>query len=62
MASTTCPRRDDGTAIIGDARNDENLILAQLHLLFLQIHNRCLNTGLATTLAGAQQLTRWHFQ
>jgi hypothetical protein len=56
------PRRDDGTAIIGDARNDENLIIAQLHLLFLKFHNRCLDTGLAATLAQAQQLTRWHFQ
>jgi hypothetical protein len=56
------PRRADGTAIIGDARNDENLILAQLHLLFLQFHNRCLDIGLASTLADAQRLTRWHFQ
>jgi hypothetical protein len=56
------PRRDDGTALIGDARNDENLILAQLHLLFLKFHNRCLDTGLAITLAEAQRLTRWHFQ
>jgi hypothetical protein len=56
------PRRADGTAIIGDPRNDENLILAQLHLLFLKFHNRCLDTGLAKTLAEAQRLTRWHFQ
>ena len=26
-------RRDDGTALIGDPRNDENVILAQMHLL-----------------------------
>jgi hypothetical protein len=56
------PRLDDGTALLGDARNDENLILTQLHLLFLKFHNRCLDTGLATTLADAQRLTRWHFQ
>ena len=30
------PRQDDGTALIGDPRNDENLILTQLHLLFLK--------------------------
>ena len=54
------PRRDDGTAVIGDARNDENLILARLHVLFLKFHNRCLDTGLAAPLAEAQQLTRWH--
>lgn len=27
-------------AIIGDARNDENLFIAQLHLAFLRFHNR----------------------
>lgn len=56
------PRRDDGTAVLGDPRNDENLIIAQLHLLFLKFHNRCLDAGLATTLEEAQRLTRWHFQ
>ncbi|HVD54969.1 MAG TPA: hypothetical protein VNC13_12415, partial [Propionibacteriaceae bacterium] len=39
-----------------------NLILTQLHLLFLKFHNRCLDTRLAKTLAEAQRLTRWHFQ
>jgi hypothetical protein len=56
------PRKDDGTAPIGDPRNDENLILTQLHLLFLKFHNRCLDAGLAKTLSEAQRLTRWHFQ
>ena len=56
------PRLDDGTALIGDPRNDENLILTQLHLLFLKFHNRCLDDRLATTLAVAQRLTRWHSQ
>jgi hypothetical protein len=56
------PRLDDGTALIGDPRNDENLILTQLHLLFLKFHNRCLDTRLARTLAEAQRLTRWHFE
>ncbi|GIE31703.1 myeloperoxidase [Actinoplanes italicus] len=56
------PRRADGSAIIGDARNDENLIVAQLHLAFAKFHNRTLATGLAKNLAEAQRLTRWHFQ
>jgi hypothetical protein len=56
------PRRTDGSAIIGDARNDENLIVAQLHLAFAKFHNRTLATGLAKNLAEAQRLTRWHFQ
>ncbi|GIE89932.1 peroxidase family protein [Actinoplanes regularis] len=56
------PRRADGSAVIGDARNDENLIVAQLHLVFAKFHNRVLETGLAKNLAEAQRLTRWHFQ
>jgi hypothetical protein len=56
------PRRADGSAFLGDARNDENLIIAQLHLAFAKFHNRCLSTGLAKNLAEAQRLTRWHFQ
>jgi hypothetical protein len=56
------PRTTDGTALIGEARNDENLIVAQLHLLFIKFHNRCLSSGLATTFAEAQNLTRWYFQ
>lgn len=31
-------------AILGDARNDENLIVAQLHLAFLRLHNRLVDT------------------
>lgn len=34
------PRDTLGRALIGDARNDENLIIAQLHLAFLKFHNR----------------------
>nr|AHE14522.1 putative ovoperoxidase [uncultured bacterium] len=56
------PRRADGVALIGDGRNDENLIVSQLHLLFIKFHNRCLTTGLASSFAEAQRLTRWHFQ
>ena len=37
------PRAGDGTAIIADPRNDENLILAGLHAAFLQLHNRAVD-------------------
>jgi hypothetical protein len=30
-------------AFIGDMRNDENLIVAQLHLAFLRFHNEVVN-------------------
>ena len=36
----TFPPPDSEKAIIGDPRNDENVIIAQLHALFLQFHNR----------------------
>lgn len=29
-----------GRALIGDPRNDENVIVGQLHLLFLRFHNK----------------------
>ncbi|MFC7534505.1 heme peroxidase family protein [Actinoplanes sp. GCM10030250] len=56
------PRNADGAAYLGDPRNDENLIVSQLHLAFAKFHNRCLSTRLARSLADAQRLTRWHFQ
>src|SRR5262245_2288659 len=34
------PRDDSGTAIIGDPRNDENLMIAGLQVAFLLFHNR----------------------
>ncbi|HEV7647454.1 MAG TPA: heme peroxidase family protein [Actinophytocola sp.] len=33
-------RIGDGVALIGDPRNDENLILAQFHLAMIKFHNR----------------------
>ena len=64
-------------AFIGDARNDENLIIAQLHLAFLKFHNAVVERiqadsprfGLwrphghdAVVFERARQLTRWHYQ
>jgi hypothetical protein len=33
------PRNSQGFALIGDERNDENLLVAQTHLAFLRFHN-----------------------
>ena len=33
------PRNSEGTALVGDPRQDENLVVAQLHLAFLKLHN-----------------------
>lgn len=54
------PRGSGGVAMLGDARNDENLIVCQLHVAFMQFHNRLVAEG--RSFADAQRLTRWHFQ
>lgn len=54
------PRRSDGTAIIGDARNDENLIVCQIHIAVMKFHNVLVDQG--HSFADARRLTRWHFQ
>ena len=37
------PRREDGTAIVGDPRNDENLIISGLHCAFILFHNNAVD-------------------
>jgi Animal haem peroxidase len=65
------PRRDDGVALIGDGRNDENLVVAQLHLAFLRFHNNAVDwvraneperTGVGDVFSRARDLTRWTYQ
>jgi hypothetical protein len=63
------PRHDrNGFAMIGDPRNDENLIVAQLHLAFLKFHNKIVerlrDTGLenAKLFAEARKKVTWHYQ
>ena len=53
------PRRPDGHALLGDPRNDENLFLSQLHLLFLRFHNRLL---IGRSFEAAQKEARYHYQ
>ena len=54
------PRDEVGAAYLGDPRNDENLIVAQLHAVFLRLHNKLRDEG--KTFEQAQQLLRWHYQ
>jgi Animal haem peroxidase len=62
------PRNEQGRALIGDARNDEHVIIAQLHLLFIQFHNAVVDQLAAKGMKGdallteAQKLVRWHYQ
>jgi Animal haem peroxidase len=54
------PRTGNGTAVIGDPRNDENLIILQLQIAFIRLHNELLSR--THDFEAARQLTRWHFQ
>lgn len=66
------PRDTNGTAIIGDSRNDENIVISQFHLAMLKFHN-AVTDYLASKpeYAGAtadqlyqsaRQLVTWHYQ
>ena len=63
------PRMADGTAIIGDPRNDEHVVIAGMQAAFLKFHNNVvdrLRAGGTTSEAGAyseaRRLTTWHYQ
>lgn len=64
------PRNSQNVALIGDPRNDENLILSQLQLAFLKFHNACVDlvtsdvglTDVGAVFAEAQRIVRWHYQ
>ncbi|MFM7334579.1 MAG: peroxidase family protein [Tabrizicola sp.] len=47
-------------AILGDFRNDENLLIAQLQVAFLRFHNKL--ADLVPTFDEARKLTRYHYQ
>jgi nucleoid-associated protein YgaU len=49
----------DRAAMIGDPRNDENTIVAQLHVAFLKAHNVLVDQG--RTFEGARRLLRQHY-
>ncbi|MBC8129390.1 MAG: peroxidase [Rhizobiaceae bacterium] len=65
---TDLQRNANGRALIGDPRNDENLIISQLHLLFLKFHNKVTETAEINALTGlekflaTQTLVRRHYQ
>ncbi len=67
---------ENGTILIGDTRNLINLILRQLHVVFLKFHNEAVkqlsaphptiigidDLGSGTIFERAQRLVRWHYQ
>jgi hypothetical protein len=65
------PRNLQLTALIGDPRNDENLMVSQLQLAFLNFHNAVADfvkdeipdlTSPGERFSEAQRLVRWHYQ
>ncbi|NNM71662.1 peroxidase family protein [Enterovirga aerilata] len=81
FAGPDLPRNQPSTgerrALIGDPRNDENLIVSQLHCTFLRFHNRMVDlvaeelrarrgddtpAPAADIFKEAQRRVRWHYQ
>jgi hypothetical protein len=75
LTSQDLPRNEQGRALIGDPRNDENIIISQLQLAFIKLHDRLVDrvkalkgptgqpkfTGRAL-LEETQRRVRWHYQ
>ena len=60
-------RNSKNTALIGDPRNDENLIIQQLQLAFIRFHNAVVeaiepDTDREHLFREAQRIVRWHYQ
>ncbi|MEP7056117.1 MAG: heme peroxidase family protein, partial [Actinomycetota bacterium] len=62
------PRRADGSAIVGDPRNDSNIIISGLHAAFCAFHNaavarlRTAGSDPMDVFLEARRLTTWHYQ
>ena len=68
------PRNFQGIALTGDPRQDENLILAQLHVAFLKLHNLVIDQPEElnasphyrrkddSDFAAAERVVKWHYQ
>jgi len=67
------PRDSQGNAIIGDPRNDENMIIAGIHAAVLKFHNKMVDkvrtdrlvpnpNDVNAVFTAARNQTRWHYQ
>jgi hypothetical protein len=66
------PRDSNNNALLGDSRNDENVMISQLHVAFLRFHNAVIDRLRAdhsyADLSAkkifklAQRQVRWHYQ
>ncbi|CAN5674714.1 heme peroxidase family protein [soil metagenome] len=71
VARHDLPRNSQAIALVGDPRNDENLVVSQLHFAMLRFHNTVvadvradLGPGYTADeiFAEAQRTVRWHYQ
>src|SRR5262245_42535797 len=62
------PRSPEGFALVGDHRDDENLVVAQTHLALLKFHNKICDqltasgTPANTVFMEARRIVTWHYQ
>ncbi len=64
------PRNSDGTAIISDPRNDENMMISGLQAAFILFHNKAVDLveddnrrlDSSDVFRIARRLTTWHYQ
>jgi len=62
------PRNRQGIALVGDPRNDVHLLVSQLHVAFLKLHNafvdRLREGGMpdSEVFDWARRLVRWHYE
>ncbi|TCO64406.1 peroxidase family protein [Actinocrispum wychmicini] len=60
------PREADGTAIIADPRNDENMMISGLHVAILKFHNNVVDAlraqGVRDVFNAAHRTVLWHYQ
>jgi Animal haem peroxidase len=62
------PRNAEGVALVGDPRNDVHIVVSQLHVAMIKVHNRLVELARERGIAGpdvfetAQRQTIWHYQ
>jgi hypothetical protein len=56
------PRGGQGRALIGDHRNDENLLVAQTHVSMLKFHNAVASMMPGASFAEVRRRVTWHYQ
>jgi hypothetical protein len=58
----TSEKKEAARAVIGDPRNDENVIVSQLQAAMLRFHNRMVTVLGSNDFEEVQRMVRWHYQ